>query len=40
MKAIALSTPAQAWAPASYRFGENSTYKGAPLTQERVLTDR
>ena len=40
MKAITLSTPAQEWAPASYRFGENSTYNGAPLTQEKVLRDR
>jgi hypothetical protein len=40
MKAITLSTPAQEWTLASYRFGKNSTYNGAPLTQEKVLSDR
>jgi hypothetical protein len=40
MKAITLSTPTQEWTPASYRFGEDSTYNGAPLTHEIVLSDR
>src|SRR5437870_5560256 len=39
MKLITLSTQAQEWTLASYRFGESSTYHGAQLTQEKVLSD-